>query len=664
MAARAVPSPNAPLGDAARFLSLLSQPGDVREVRIPKHNRFRHTAAGWFDSPEALLAAVARWDGQANIYLTLNPVNPALRGLAHNRTKDPIDSATADTDILRRSFLVLDIDPDRHAGISSTDEELAAAQAVCAAVVAWLREQGWPEPIVAMSGNGCYALYAIDLPNHDNALALVEAVLKALAARFDTPAAHFDQTVGNASRIIGLVGTKKVKGDPLPDRPHRRSQLESVPETLVVVSHDQLAAVAAGGAPAALPPPSQPTSPTGGARLVELLTAHGIACREQPPDAAGVTWYHLEQCPFHDDGRPFECGVGQKLPDGAFAGHCFHPEGKDKSWHDFKLALGLGAAHRANGARLQPLGDLDAARATVRAALAQVAQDAGVVFMPETLGALALLRAEDRSEFARVRQTLMRHRVSWRDGEFALKAQRPRLRLLSPDAAPPDRSIGSMLPDAPVPTLLVPDGYVLSETLTALTHDEPAGPTSDEVVAFAPVVISGRLQDVDDGSEFLRLAWRRPSGWRDAVVDRGTALEARLLTPLASSGFPVASDTAHELVSYLHRFEALNYAALPSARVSAHLGWQGPWGELGFLWGRSLIQADGVSVADVGTGGAPADTWQEDWVASTAPPPATSRSPTPTTAPARSPTGWRRWRQSPATRRPWSGSTPPSCHRC
>ncbi len=79
----------------------------------------------------------------------------------------------------------------------------------------------------------------------------------------------------------------------------------------------------------------------GTSSLAETLERHGIEFRKQPPDTSGVTWYHVRQCPFHDDGRPFECGVGQKLPDGPFAGHCFHPEGQGKSWHDWKLALNL-----------------------------------------------------------------------------------------------------------------------------------------------------------------------------------------------------------------------------------------------------------------------------------------------------------------------------------
>ncbi len=141
----------------------------------------------------------------------------------------------------------------------------------------------------------------------------------------------------------------KVKGDDLPERPHRRSRLESIPDSLKVVTREQLEAVATN--PSRIMPPALRLVARSD-RLVELLDSRGIEYRGQPPDANGVTWYHVRQCPFHDDGRPFECGVGQTLPDGPYAGHCFHPEGEGRGWHDFKSALGL---ESGRGAETSPI---------------------------------------------------------------------------------------------------------------------------------------------------------------------------------------------------------------------------------------------------------------------------------------------------------------------
>ena len=336
---------------ALDFLNRLWLPGEVRELRIPRHNRFGHTASGYFDSPEKLAVASRKWDGKANIYVSLNPVEPSLIARASNRIVERAEHTTSDQHVLRRTWLFLDIDADRPSGISSTDAELAKARAVADAVAAYLNSQSWPDPIVAMSGNGYYVLYRIDLPNSDDSNSLVKSVLDALAALFNTSEAHIDVSVANASRLVGLIGSTKVKGDRTPDRPHRVSTLVNVPEVIEVVSRKQLQAIVPeADTPATANGYAEANARGSGISLAETLERHGIEFREQPPDANGFTWYHVCQCPFHDDGRPFECGVGQKLPDGPFAGHCFHPEGQGKFWHDWKSALNLSFGKPAGSA--------------------------------------------------------------------------------------------------------------------------------------------------------------------------------------------------------------------------------------------------------------------------------------------------------------------------
>src|SRR4051794_791388 len=99
--------------DLPRYLSAIWTPGEVREVRIPKWNNFGATAAGWFDDPSKAADAVGKWDGRANVYVTLNPVDPSLVALANNRIIEKANSTTSDSDILVRQWLFLDIDPQR-----------------------------------------------------------------------------------------------------------------------------------------------------------------------------------------------------------------------------------------------------------------------------------------------------------------------------------------------------------------------------------------------------------------------------------------------------------------------------------------------------------------------------------------------------------------------
>ena len=329
--------------DILRFVELLWRPGDDREVRIPKYNKYGHTASGYFDSPESLAESAAKWDGKANLYFTLNPVNPALMARVSNRIADKAETTSADVDVIRRRWLFIDIDPDRPSGISSTEDERQAARLVLDEVVSFLDNKDWPQPIVAMSGNGWYLLYAISLPNDPSSLELVQGVLESLATRFNNEAVHIDTTVCNAARLAGLIGRMKVKGDFLTDRPHRRSQLESVPQQLAVISEELMAELAAEQSQPEANLPKDGSIFNGSTPLLEeLLQPRHIEYRTQPLDGNGVTWYHVEKCPFHyDECHPFECGVGQKLPDGPYAGKCFHGETEPRGWQEWKVVLGL-----------------------------------------------------------------------------------------------------------------------------------------------------------------------------------------------------------------------------------------------------------------------------------------------------------------------------------
>jgi hypothetical protein len=222
-----------PREEILRTCRLLMASGDVHEVRIPKAGR-SGTIAGYFDDAERLCDAVLDVDGKVpGIYLTLNPCNPVLLARAANRLQVRAQITTSDINILRRRWLLIDFDPVRPAGISSTERE--HARAISAACGAWddLRGAGFPDPVVADSGNGAHLLYWVDQPNDSNTTDLIKGILAGVAARCVGDDIAVDQTVFNAGRITKLYGTMACKGDNLPDRPHRRSRLFEIPDDLV-----------------------------------------------------------------------------------------------------------------------------------------------------------------------------------------------------------------------------------------------------------------------------------------------------------------------------------------------------------------------------------------------------------------------------------------------
>ncbi|HQC12849.1 MAG TPA: hypothetical protein PKY15_05755, partial [Methanoregulaceae archaeon] len=232
-----------PAEEITRTLSLLFAPGQIVEVRAITEEGM---ASGYFDDPGALTAAVAPLDvtGTAGVYVTLNEVNPALLSRRANRIKMRLskkDATTADTDIVRRRWFPVDIDPVRPSGVSSTDEEHQAALVRAAEVAAYLgRERGWPAPVMADSGNGAHLLYRIDLPNDEACRDLVKRCLEVLDVLFSNRASTIDTANFNAARIWKLYGTVSRKGDHTADRPHRRASLIDAPDEPGTVTRDML----------------------------------------------------------------------------------------------------------------------------------------------------------------------------------------------------------------------------------------------------------------------------------------------------------------------------------------------------------------------------------------------------------------------------------------
>jgi hypothetical protein len=111
-----------------RALGVLLEPGATAELRVLHAGR-DGTVSGYFNDHDALTREAARWSGKApGIYVTLNPVLPALFARAANRVRPRAEQTTSDRDILRRRWLPIDFDPVRPAGISSTEAEHGAAQ--------------------------------------------------------------------------------------------------------------------------------------------------------------------------------------------------------------------------------------------------------------------------------------------------------------------------------------------------------------------------------------------------------------------------------------------------------------------------------------------------------------------------------------------------------
>lgn len=232
---------------------IVTPTGGKTEIRILDGKlkgswRTEKVLSGYFDDPLKVCEALESVERARGIYFVPNPISPNLLARGYNRlSPSTSNDTTSDHNITRRAWLLVDLDPVRESGISSTDAEKQAAKALVALLVKDLRNLGWADPVIGDSGNGWHMMYRIDLPNDVDSLELVSNVLAGLDARYSDDAVHVDVSVKNASRIWKLYGTMAAKGDNMPDRPHRKSVV-SPKGGVDVVTAEQLAVVA-GWAP-------------------------------------------------------------------------------------------------------------------------------------------------------------------------------------------------------------------------------------------------------------------------------------------------------------------------------------------------------------------------------------------------------------------------------
>lgn len=344
--------------EIARTARLFLANQKVREVRAldvstPEY-RYPHIEAGYFADPELLVKDVMRLSQHAaGIYITLNPVNPALLARSANRlkairTRDPL---TSDRDILERQWILLDFDPVRPAGISSTDTEHELSLEVALAVRLHLSQLGFPQPVLADSGNGTHLLYQTHLDANEGEV--TKDFLQTLASRFDTELVKIDTGVYNAARITKLYGTVARKGDDTVERPHRASKILEIPENLQPVSLDALQYVLLEAGRQSQKPmviPTIPSSPEGDIR--SWCQEHGLVFREPKILEGGGVLYALDVCPFNPDHRGGSAYVIQ-FPNGGRHFGCQHTSCQDKDWHALRVLLEPGWQDRKQRASKQ-----------------------------------------------------------------------------------------------------------------------------------------------------------------------------------------------------------------------------------------------------------------------------------------------------------------------
>lgn len=313
-------------------LNLLKPNNQLYEIRILRDNVI---ISGYFRGTDHLEEAFKTINlNGANVFYTLQAIEEGCYSRKQHECFRQVKSGetTSDNDIIGYNWLLIDLDPCRRTGISSTDEELGKAKAIAPKIIKYMDETGFERPVVAMSGNGVHLLYAIELANNNDNKKLIEKCLKALALMFSDNEVDIDQKVFNPARISKLYGTMAQKGADTEDRPHRMSKIVSIPEEIKATEKSIIQKLAN-----TLPEEVVQIKKNNHSNfdLDDWIYEHGIKIRNTNRwnDA---TKYVLEECPFDSTHKaPDSCLI--KMPNGAIAFKCLHNSCNGRTWKDFRL---------------------------------------------------------------------------------------------------------------------------------------------------------------------------------------------------------------------------------------------------------------------------------------------------------------------------------------
>ena len=306
----------------------------------------KQTYSGYFKDCSTMVSQLrplldhnnAQYYGAMQAYFTLNEINEDLYSREQHDVfvKKP-KSTTTDGDIVRRRFVLIDLDPSRAASISSSNDEFEKAHLSAVAVYRYLMKEGFKEPIITKSGNGWHLYLPCDMQNDDEHNELVKRFLQSLSNMFSKDGVDIDEKVFNPARIDKLIGTWAKKGSDTKERPWRIAEFVKIPKDLSP-NDDSLFQKIADLLPKEEPKVAPNRRPYQGQfDLRTWLAEHNIVYKEEKQGTS--VRFTLETCPWietHSDRKKWDSALFLD-PDGKVTFNCQHSHCKDKTWHDFRV---------------------------------------------------------------------------------------------------------------------------------------------------------------------------------------------------------------------------------------------------------------------------------------------------------------------------------------
>lgn len=326
---------------------------ELTEIRIL--GKFQYS--GYFKSLDNLVSALEPYTqmDDEQIYFTINSIDQACYGRlqCEKIVKSP-KSSTTDTDITRRKWILVDLDPKRATGVNSNNEELEYAHKKAQEVFRFLRDRGFSDPVICISGNGYHLQYKCNLPNTEDVTSIIKKFLKVIGIYFSDDRIDVDEKVFNLSRICKVYGTVAKKGANLEDRPWRMSRIIYTPKNGAQENGIELFKSIADLAPKEEKVSSNRSYYNRGNEIFDLdsfLNEHGVQYKKVA--ITGGYKYLLDHCFFNESHRGKDAVLFQ-FDNGAIDYCCLHNSCRNHTWQEVRQMLDPHAYEPRQSAYQQP----------------------------------------------------------------------------------------------------------------------------------------------------------------------------------------------------------------------------------------------------------------------------------------------------------------------
>ncbi|MBI5570294.1 MAG: DUF927 domain-containing protein [Desulfomonile tiedjei] len=247
--------------------------------------------------------------------------------------------------------------------------------------------------------------------------------------------------------------------------------------------------------------------------------------------------------------------------------------------------------------------EITSAQERVRAILSEPNRLRETAFEPESIGALAVVKKEDRALWVQVKNACKGF-VS----DLQEELTEHRLRLVKPGDEVKSPTLGSLLnaqgisvPDG-CGDLFLPPQYSIDDRGIGRVVFSKDGEAQRFDVCPSYVLITGKREDVATGEVFLDVEHHTPRGWRNITAPKASFVTSHEICQHANRDFPVCSSNSRDIADYIFKFDQANADSLRVQRVSSQLGWTGGDPPAAFLLGDRCIGDDEITFhpADAG----------------------------------------------------------------